>query len=154
MENNTEDILNKLKDLEKEYNKYQAEKQFLLIEQEKVIDELIEKNRPIFEWIRNKTDFFFTHPTLNYRTRKGPVLGYQEKDDRLIIYDVESKRIKITDIGEKYNPDKTMVTFQLVRNGYFTTAVKGLTYLEEMFENYVQRLTKSIEELNKELSDV
>lgn len=152
MELKSQEIIGRLEVLNNNYKEYQAEVSRLISNQEKVIDELIEKNRPIFEWLRNNTDFYFTHPTLSYKSSKGPILGYQEEDHRLIVYDVDNKRIVVTDIGEKDAPDKTMITYQLVNNGHFTTTVEGLNYLEEMLESYVEGITKYVEKLKYELT--
>lgn len=154
MENNTDEIIEKLKGLRDQFKEHQSEAWDLENKQVEVIDKLIEDNKPIFQWIKNESDFFFTHPTLNYRSKAGPILGYQESDHRLVVYDVEKESLKITDIGEKYASDKPTISLQLVRNGHFTTAVEGLTYIEEMFKEYVQRIAKTIDKLKKELDIV
>ena len=150
----TENIIDNIKESIREYEAFKASRDELVVKQTEVIKGLIEKNNPIYEWIRNKTTYYFSHPTLNYKSRKGPVLAYQEDDGRLVVYDTDAKSIKVVDIGEKYNNDTFVSATYLVEKGYFVSAVEGLTYLEEMFDRYVGNMADHVIKLDKELNEI
>ena len=152
--NEVEKIIENIQELIKVYEERKDTYHELLDKQENTINYLIEKYKPVYDWIKNKASYNFTHPTLNYRTTKGPILGYVEQDDRLIVYDVERERIVICDIGKKREEDTIINTRYLIENGYFVDAATGLKYLEKMFERYVSDISSTIEKLNDQLLEV
>lgn len=150
MRKSPEEVIGKIQEKIDEYDVLKEERKKEVEKQEKIVNNLISENHSVYEWIKDKAKFYFIHPELNFQSKKGPILGYEQDDNRLVVYDVEKREITITDVGKKFNEDEYISAIELVRQGHFVSAVKGLNFIEEMFTVFTENVREDIERLSKE----
>lgn len=151
MQIKADELLEKLDALNKKRQETTKEMEELLSKQVSVLDSLLIDLEPVYEWYHNER-YMFTHPYLEFRSDNGPILGFDEKDNSVIFFNIEKKFIEKVNIYDN-DERKRLGTYQLVRQGYFKDAVSGLKYLNNMLENYIERNNKSISKLKQELEE-
>ncbi|MBO3652051.1 MULTISPECIES: hypothetical protein [Bacillus amyloliquefaciens group] len=143
-----ETIIQLEKELEK-INSNKTEIKSLQKEQEEIIDKIIEENNEVFRWFyENRLPFY--HETISKQSFKGPILGFDEDEDRLIRYNFEEHTMESIDIHDMGDL-KEISTFKLVKDGHFFSAVKGIKYLTKQQAEIIDEQNKFISELKREL---
>ncbi|MED1018150.1 hypothetical protein [Bacillus atrophaeus] len=118
-------------------------------EQAELIDKLIDENNEVIRWLyENRLPFF--HETIQRKTSKGPILGFDKDEDRLIRYNFEKHIIESLDIYDTSDL-KEISSLRLVRDGHFVSAVKGIKYLTKQQKEIIDEQNKTINKLNYEL---
>lgn len=147
-----EELLEKLKSQHEEHKKTSGEIESLIQEQIETLKDLLEQYKPVYEWYKENS-FVFTHPDFNIHSGTGPILGYIEKENEVIVFNVNKRnfeRVYLHDNEER----KGYNLYSLVRDGHFETAKTGILYLERMLENYLERNHKTIDKLKSELEEI
>jgi hypothetical protein len=103
----------------------------ILDEQLGLLKSMLEKLKPVYSWYFKK-GLVITHPTIKIRSPLGPILGYDQKENEVIVFNIQ-KNLYLHDNKVR----KFYSLYELVRDGFFSDAVNGLQYLGKMLENYV-----------------
>lgn len=143
-------LLEKLEDQYDAHRNSTKKIEELLDEQEGIISEGLKESEPVYQWYKRK-GFFFAHPTYKLRSASGPILGFDEKKEEVIVYDIEREglqKVYIHDNSER----KNYSTYNLVKEGYFEDAIVGIKYLEKMLEHYLEVTADEINKLKSEIS--
>ncbi|MBM7606002.1 hypothetical protein JOC75_004030 [Metabacillus crassostreae] len=146
----TDELLVKLEEQHKVHQSTSEEIDDLVKKQNDYLDKLIIELQPVYEWY-SKKEYMFTHPNLKLKSGSGPILGYDENENEVIVLNVEKKRIEKVYLHDN-KERKPYSTYRLVKHGYFEDAVNGLMYLEIMLDNYISRNNDSLSDLKLELS--
>jgi len=143
-------IIEDLNRLDDKYQKIASEIENIEKEQLKTLRELIDIYKPVMEWYRSH--FKFTHPNFNIRTTIGPILGYDDENEILTVYNIENDCVQYVNMFDT-NDVKNISLLQVIKDGHFENAVIGIKYLEKMLEVYVETaeiaLMKKKEQLKK-----
>ncbi|WFQ85561.1 hypothetical protein MJ920_09695 [Bacillus velezensis] len=143
-----ETIIQLEKELEK-VNSNTAEIKSLQREQAELIDKLIEENNEVFRWFyENRLPFY--HETITKQSFKGPILGFDEDEDRLIRYNFEKHTMESLYIHDTSDL-KEISTLKLVKDGHFISAVKGIKYLTNQQAEIIDEQNNLINKLKREL---
>lgn len=110
--------------------------------QEQLLLQRFEESKPLIEWYREKR-LIFTHPSISYKSNRGPILGFDDDEYELIIYNPDKGLLKI-DMSTK--EEKHTFFEHLVRDGHFESAMEGFVYLKVMIDRYVSSYKKDNEE--------
>lgn len=124
------------KDLDLKYESYEESLKRhaeILEKQEQLLIQRCEESEPLIEWYKGKR-IIFTHPSINFRSNRGPILGYDDKEDELIIYRPDKGILKI---NMRTKEEKFTYFLELVKHGHFETAMEGFDYLKVMIDKYV-----------------
>ena len=130
-----------IKDLDLEYESYEKildHNNSLREKQVELLSKQIKDSKPLIEWYRKKR-FSFTHPHINYISNGGPILGFDEKESNVFIYNPSEGLLKI---NSKSNEGKSTFIEHLIENGHFKTAMEGLVYLNHMIAKYKSDLER------------
>ncbi|WP_342538324.1 hypothetical protein MKY15_19685 [Sporosarcina sp. FSL K6-1540] len=100
--------------------------------QEQLLLQRFEESKTIIEWYKEKR-LIFTHPSINYRSSRGPILGFDDEESELIIYRPDKGLLKI---NMRTKEEKNAFFEHLVRDGHFETAMEGFGYLKIMIDKY------------------
>ncbi|MCY7869614.1 hypothetical protein MOB43_10045 [Bacillus spizizenii] len=119
-------------------------------EQAELIEKLIDENNEVIRWLyKNRLPFY--HETIKgKRSSKGPILGFDEDEDRLIRYNFEKHIIESVDIYDT-SDSKEISSLKLVKEGHFVSAVKGIKYLTKQQKEIIDEQNEFIDELKYEL---
>lgn len=101
---------------------------FEVIEQQALLlEKKIEKFTPIMRFIKD-SGYYITHPTLSYKSSRGAVLDFDEQNNLLYFYDLDSRWIKKINM---YNTeDIKSVSFEnFAERRNLDNAIAGLNYL-------------------------
>ncbi|MFC7060811.1 hypothetical protein [Halobacillus seohaensis] len=142
--------LEELEKIKKEHDDFVSKNKDLQKEQCEFLKELIEHYKPAMDWYKHK--FVFTHPTIAYRTSRGPILGFRDtgREDILIIYSVSNNQVEYVDLDDEDNVKRNSL-WNVVEDGYFKDAVKGIRYLDIMLKDYLERVKGAHKNLSEEL---
>jgi hypothetical protein len=66
----------------------------ILDEQLGLLKSMLEKLKPVYSWYFKK-GLVITHPTIKIRSPLGPILGYDQKENEVIVFNILSRRIYI-----------------------------------------------------------
>lgn len=140
----------KLKELDLkliELKKLEDQRSNLITKQEQILEALWNEKKEIAKKIKENR-YFFSHPTIQYKSTRGPILGYSSKENKLYVFEVENG-IKEIDM---YSDDVKISWWrQIIELGMFEDAYNGLTYIDCMIDNYISNLQKANEELESEI---
>lgn len=117
-------------------------------QQEDLLTARLEASKPYIEWYRKK-GLVFTHPTIKFQSNRGPILGFDNEDNSLFVYNPDKGLLEV-DLRTKET--KNTFALRLIEEGYFEDAMKGLDYLETMIDGYVQDLGSLNFELESQLA--
>ncbi|AKL84700.1 hypothetical protein C6W22_03040 [Bacillus atrophaeus] len=121
-------------------------------EQAELIDKLIDENNEVIRWLyENRLPFY--HETIQRQSLKGPILGFDKDEDRLIRYNFEKHIIESLDIYDTSDL-KEISSLKLVKDGHFVSAVKGIKYLTKQQKEIIDGQNESINQLKYELENV
>ena len=97
---------------------------------------------------RNK--LYFTHPKYKHISSRGPIIGYDTKENNLCIYDLKDKCIKEISM---YNTEKEKALFEEKFFGKysFEDAMLGLESADNLIDCVIKELTEYIEEEKRSL---
>lgn len=140
-----------ISDLEPKYENYEellSRHRELYKQQEDLLASRLEASKPLIEWYRKK-DLVFTHPTIEFHSNRGPILGFDSEEYSLFVYNPDKGVLKV-DLRTKETKN-TFIT-RLVEDGHFEDAMKGLGYLETMIDRYVQDLGSLNSELESQIT--
>ncbi|OEH53007.1 hypothetical protein AQ616_18380 [Oceanobacillus sp. E9] len=155
--NESAEVIDKLSKMIEIHQEKREEYEELLNEQELTLYRIIERNKDVYKWIvSQKKAYPFKHPDYdNFYYKDGPVLGHIEFDylDAMIVYDVTKEDILFVPIDSDEEPKASTVNF-IVKNKYFQSAVKGLNYIEEMFEDYIKVMDERVNKLTQQIENV
>lgn len=117
----------------------------LFNEQEEKLSNLVSESEVIARWYRDNK-FVFTHPTIRYRSNRGPILGFD--DDELIIWVLDKGFIRYNIHSKE---EKGTNLYWLMTNDHFDDAVAGILYLEDMLDAYTEKMARAITTLENGL---
>ncbi|PLR79698.1 hypothetical protein CVD25_06510 [Bacillus canaveralius] len=152
MQIDTTSLLAKLKKEKLTLDSTIEEYNSLVLEQVHFLKGLISSYEPVYEWFK-KEEIEFAHPEISIRTFIGPILGCDEDELELFVFDVNAKsvaKVYVNDPDDKENYNLS----KLVREGYFLQAVEGLMYLESTLSQYNKHNKEVVEAARKELNKV
>lgn len=149
---NVTQLLEELQKQRKEHSAAAEEIESLIIKQVTVLKDLLDSYKPVYQWYSD-CGFLFKHPTLQYRSPSGLIMGYDNKENELYVFNIKQERV------EKVNMYKTEVREfvslrHIVEKGFFNDAVTGIKHLESMLKNYVNNSNEYIQTLKKELEEL
>lgn len=116
--------------------------------QEDILVELMKKNRAIAEKIKEE-GYSFTHPKLDWRSRKGPILGYVREENSLYVFDLEKGILKI---NPRTNDVENSSFRTIVREGLFEDASAGIEYVTVMIDVYLKEMQESVDRVATQIS--
>ncbi|WP_430488926.1 hypothetical protein [Rossellomorea marisflavi] len=148
----TNAILVKLEERKKEHKQTYDEVEFLQNQQYEIIQALLEKMRPVFEWYDNNR-LVFTHPSIKLKSNSGPILGYVESEHQAIVYNVGEKRVEKVYLQSNSDTKKYLL-YNLVRDGHFKEAYDGLMYLPNMINEYIDNNKRVIQKLKADVEEI
>lgn len=134
----------------KQFKILESKKNEILEKQENILADLIEKYKPLAEKIKAE-GFYFTHPTLDWTYRNGPILGYNKEKNELYVYDLESGLVA-KNISTK--EENNLWVRNIVESGQFENACKGLKYLENMIGEYLKLLQQDVNKLDTQIIEI
>ncbi|TFJ90643.1 hypothetical protein [Lentibacillus salicampi] len=147
------DIIRKLEEDLSIYKEVTNQYEQIMNKQIKILNNTIEKYLPIMKWyIEN--NIVFKYPDLRLKSEIGPILGYNEKEDKLIVYYYEKRatvKVKTTTtrrIIEIYSP------WNLIRDGFFLDALSGLKYLEIGYSLSIHKLKELMSSYKKDINQI
>ncbi len=145
---NTEKLLVKLKSDDEIFNKLQEQYNKIIEEQEVLFKKYLNKLMPCIEFIHSKR-YRFIHPSIKYVSSKGPILGYNSKNNFLYVYDIKTKYPRKINM---YNTDEMdFVSYkEIFELEGFENALQGLLYVPQIYEKLIKEIKQEIE-INKEL---
>jgi hypothetical protein len=149
---NVEDLLQKLEQKYKEHETTSREIEDLLDEQLGLLKSILEKLKPIYSWYFKK-GLVFTHPTIKVRSPLGPILGYDRKENEVIVFNIQKNHPEKVYLHDN-KVRKFYSLYELVRDGFFSDAVNGLQYLGKMLEIYVNENNEYIKELKAQIEEI
>lgn len=121
--------------------------------QEHLLFQKFEESKPLIEWYRKKR-LLFTHPSIKHRTRLGAILGFDDEEYKLIIYNPDKGLLKVNINNQE---EKNMIFEHLIRDDHFENAMEGLEYLKTMIDKYTSDYNQDNQErealLNKYAND-
>jgi predicted RNA-binding protein len=92
-------------------------------------------------------EYKFTHPTIKWKSKLGPVMSLQE--DFLYVYTSEDKVVKFDLLNDHYEHPSNFE--EIVRLGGFEEAVAGFKTIESLLQSYLDELHVSIHDLEQQL---
>lgn len=78
------DIIRKLEEDLSNYKEVTKQYEQIMNKQINILNNTIEKYLPVMEW-HIKNNIAFKYPDLRFKSEIGPILGYNEKEDKLIV---------------------------------------------------------------------
>lgn len=147
------DMKNKIEELRKDYetinSNYEAINN-LQREQRELLTLIIEQNRELMDWfVKNKV--IFIDPTQTFQSPKGPILGYDEREGRLIVFDVKKEVIQMLDVDAPEYEPQNITLVKLVRDGHFVSAVNAIKYLIKQQKDIIEHQNELINDLKDDL---
>jgi len=131
-----------------ELKKLEDKREELTSQQEKILVELWNKKIDIAKKIKENS-YYFSHPTIQYKSLRGPILGYSSEDNYLYVFEL-GKGIKEINL---YSQDEKISRWRkIIELGMFEDAYSGLTYLDIMIDRYISDSQKLIDKLESELN--
>ncbi|MDX7894862.1 hypothetical protein SJY89_06455 [Bacillus velezensis] len=124
-----ERVLGELEEDEKEIRKNIKTVNFLREKQVEAVENLLKEYDKIMLWYVNK-QIAFTHPNLRGKAFShigGPIVGYDEQEEKLFIYNYHHKRFEAVNI-HKRSDAKTKNMRILIDQGYFNDIVAGIKH--------------------------
>ncbi|HZH61040.1 MAG TPA: hypothetical protein VEY70_16050 [Metabacillus sp.] len=149
---NVEELLKKLEEQHKEHKTTSEEVEDLFAQQKEILRGMLEKLKPVYSWYSDN-GFVFTHPTIKVRSPFGPILGYDQEENEVIVFNIEKNYPERVYLNNTENR-KFYSLYNLVRDGFFSDAVNGLQYLEKMLENYVYMNNEYIKKLKAQIEQI
>lgn len=134
---------NVLKENEKELKELQSEMKNVQEDQFKLFTQKVEELKTVIEFW--KKGYYFSHPTINYRSLKGPILDINERKGLLYVYDYDNKRISIVNTYSMEEEKKEPI-WRFFEYCDFDNVMSGLLYVKELQNINFEQLSKAIEE--------
>ncbi|MCD8510123.1 MAG: hypothetical protein LRY73_09825 [Bacillus sp. (in: Bacteria)] len=143
-----EKLLEALKENDNELKQLRSEMEGIQKSQHELFSKKAEELKPIIEFWKGK--YFFTHPTIQYRSRKGPILDLNKDKGLLYVYDYDNA---IVSVFNTYNmkEEKQEPFWRFFGYCDFDNVMTGLLYVKELQVNLIDGYTKSIEEEREKL---
>ncbi|GAA5417378.1 hypothetical protein Pryu01_02441 [Paraliobacillus ryukyuensis] len=149
----TDKIIKKLEEEMHIYYKVTEDYEKIMQEQINILKNTIEKYLPVMEWyLENNVDF--KHPDLRIKNEIGPILGHDEKEDKLIVYYFEKRIIIKIKFTAPFKITEIYSFWDLIRDGYFLDALLGLKYIEVGYSTNIIKLRELISEYNENLKQI
>lgn len=124
---NEESLLKeKLEANQKEIEEARKELNQVIEQQAEILRRKIEKYVPIMKFIRSQ-GYYMSNPKVSPRSARGAVLDYDEYNDNVYVYEVESGWIKEINLRTEKTKSVLYPTFVAERN--LENALAGLDYL-------------------------
>ncbi|KAB2337643.1 hypothetical protein F7731_08595 [Cytobacillus depressus] len=148
IEINSEELI---KDFEVVHEHYEANRkkiEELLEAQKNLFSKTIDQLKPAIDWVREK-QLTFTHPRIKYQSGRGPIVGYNSKDNLLYVLEADRKWVIKVDLYSK--EEKQLPVWKFIEESSFEDAMDGLLYIKKMINEYNNQLLVSINELESQL---
>ncbi|WJY28101.1 MULTISPECIES: hypothetical protein [Sporosarcina] len=137
--------------LEEQFEQYEIDSTTfteLQSRQKELIETSLEDAMPLIQWYHKK-GLYFTHPTIERHTSRGPILGFDEARYELVVYD---SHIGFLRINLREKEEKRMKLTDIVEDGYFETAMEGILFLQTMMGQYLDEVKEMNARLEAQLS--
>ncbi|WEZ61618.1 hypothetical protein [Bacillus subtilis] len=147
-----EKIINGLEEDKKEIDKNVETIAKLRERQLETVKNLIKEYERIFTWYWNN-GVAFSHPRLKeFMSSIGPIVGYDEKDERLFIYNCLDK--KFESVNPRNTEDRQTKNLNiLIRYGYFEDIVSGIKHTLVRQKEVLEKQYRLIDELENQLNN-
>ncbi len=139
--------IDELKEKIKECDKLDDEIKKLKEQQENILIELWNKKIEIAKVIK-ESGYLFTHPTINYTSSRGPILGLDKEENTLFVFSIGEGLLQVYLYSEKSQRTSWR---KLVELGLFEEAYNGLKYLDKMIDIYIKNNKEVIEKLKNQI---
>jgi hypothetical protein len=153
MNNNV--VTEKIQRLQEEIIKYETlSKEFrkIELEQQRILDDSLDRYKPLMKWYK-EANVKFLHPVLSVQSYKGPILGCDTNEDKIIVYDYENR--KTVKIKKTYPHDvEDYPRYKLISDGFFVDAISGLKYVEYGYAEGTKNLRELIDTGKQRLDQV
>jgi len=133
-----------------ELEKLDVKRNELVLKQEKILLELWNEKKEIAEKIKEKT-YYFSHPTIQYKSLRGPILGYSKKENDLYVFELDKGIRQIDLYSDEVNASWWRKIIEL---GMFEDAYSGLSYLDSMIDDYILNSQTLIDKLESQIDKV
>lgn len=143
-----ENLMQELNELDSKHKELETELDKIEKEQVQKLKDLIEFYKPVMMWYKER--YYFKHPVLPYRSRRGPILGYDNEEDNLIVYDINRDAVLYESLSYQ-DEFKTYPIWKVVKDGHFSNAMHGIKHLEVMLSDYIERINKKLEDKKYEI---
>jgi hypothetical protein len=148
IEIDSNEIIKSLEEVNEHYKVNRKKVESLLEEQRKLFKETVDSLTPAIQWI-NKNGYVFTHPTIKYQSGRGPIVGYDSKENLLFILNTDNKTVTEVDLYSK--EESTLPYWKFIEGYSFEDAMDGLLYVKKMINEYNNEIQKSISILQAQL---
>ncbi|AID00395.1 hypothetical protein Q433_10055 [Bacillus subtilis subsp. subtilis str. OH 131.1] len=146
-----EKIIKELEEDKKEIDKNVQTITKLRERQFETVENLIKEYNEIFKWYWNN-GVAFSHPRLKeFMSSMGPIVGYDEKEDRLLIYNYLDKKFEAVNTRNTEERQTKNLNI-LIRYGSFEDIVSGIKHTlvrqKEILENQYRLIDELEDQLN------
>ncbi|MEW4023038.1 hypothetical protein AB4Y69_04845 [Bacillus sp. YAF8] len=145
-----QDWIKQLEEQKRKLENQQEKIEELTLKQSDIIRDYLKKFDGVINWyIKNR--MYFYHPSIQYNSRRGPILGFLEGEeaDELIVYNAQQQEIILIDVST--GDEKTGSPFLIAQQGQFKNAIDGLCFLLENQNEVIEEQAKSISEMEEEI---
>lgn len=113
----------------------------LIQQQEESLIKLLEEVKPIALKIMEH-GIWFTHPSIDLRIVKGPILADKDDEGYYTYYDLKDGKVMKKLYG--VDDEKQVTWFHLIHSGNYKQAAEGLNYVKTMVEEYNNNISEQI----------
>lgn len=131
-----------------ELNKLQRKIGELTKQQEKILIDLWDNKKDLAQRII-ESHYMFGHPTIQFRSPKGPILGYSSEENSLYVFSLGEGLRKV-----KLRSKEESIVFwrDIIELGMFDDACEGIKYLDRMIDDYIIDDNEVIKKLEEQIS--
>jgi len=131
-----------------ELNKLERKIGELSEQQEKILFDLWNSKKDLAQKI-NESRYMFGHPTIQYRSPKGPILGFSREENSLYVFSI-GEGLRKVNLRTK---ESTGLTWrEIIELGLFDDACEGIKYLDRMVDDYINDDNEVIKKLEEQIS--
>ncbi|SNZ14226.1 hypothetical protein SAMN05421503_2275 [Terribacillus aidingensis] len=148
MESSSLTSITKLDALLEEFKASREELNQIVAEKAQSLRNMLSERSHLIDWYCNNK-VFFMHPTIQYVTMVGPILGMDEKERDVFVYEYQSGMVYR--YSRANSRKKEAISFEkIVELDQFDNAVSGLEYLNHILDDLVKDMR---EQINKHKGD-
>ena len=142
----TVDLQQKITELDKSEKRISE----LIQQQKKILLDLWNDKKEIASIVK-ENGYTFSHPSIEYRSTRGPVLGYSKKDNDLFVFELGQGLIKVNLYTNESRNTSWIVMIEL---GLFVEAYEGIKYLDRMIDDYINQNQDTIRSMVEQISKI
>lgn len=145
--------MTKLEELElkiAELNQLERKIRELSEQQVKILSDFWNEKSDLAQRIKD-SHYMFSHPTIKYRTSRGPVLGHSREDNSLFVFSLGEGLREVNLFSNETSP---FTWKKLIELGMFEDAYEGIKYLDRMIDEYINDDQKIIRDMEERINKI